>query len=385
MIPYARQSINQQDIDAVIDVLQSDFLTQGPAVGQFEKSVTRYTGAQFAVAANSATSALHLACRALELGENDWLWTSPISFVASANCALYCGAQVDFVDIDIATGNLSVEALENKLEHAESAGRLPKIIVPVHFAGMPCDMAQLHELSQRYGFSIIEDAAHALGARYQNGVIGNCEYSDITVFSFHPIKSITTAEGGMALTNQAQLAQKMRLLSSHGITRDRAEMMPPIDGPWSYQQLSLGFNYRMSDLHAALGVSQMQRLEQFIDQRRQRAARYDAEISTLPIHLPTRLPDSHSAWHLYVIRLEEEAPLNRLQLFGRLQHEGIGVNVHYQPIYRQPYYQKMGFSPQHFPNSEKFYRQVISLPLFPDLTSTDQGRIIACLQTALSP
>src|SRR5690554_3557585 len=354
MIPYGRQNITQDDIDAVVEVLRSDFLTQGPVVEQFEQSVAEHVGAGYGVAVNSATSALHLACLSLELGRGDWLWTSPITFVASANCGLYCGAQVDFVDIDPKTYNLCPKALEAKLIEAKRNGKLPKVLVPVHFSGQPCDMQAIHALSQQYGFKIIEDASHAIGGKYQNEFIGNCHYSDITVFSFHPVKIITTAEGGIALTNGDALAEKMNLYRSHGVTRDTNLMTHEPDGPWYYQQVELGYNYRMTELQAALGISQMQRLDEFVAQRHALAKRYDELLADLPIILPWQHADSYSGLHLYVIRLRlNQISKTHLQVFEELRAAGIGVNLHYIPVHMQPYYQNMGFKAGDFPETER--------------------------------
>lgn len=368
MIPYGRQDISQQDIDAVVEVLQSDFLTQGPKVPLFEKTVAEHVGTTHALAVNSATSALHIACLALGLGEGDWLWTTPITFVASANCGLYCGAQVDFVDIDPVTYNLCPKALEKKLIAAEKTGKLPKVVVPVHFSGQPCDMQAIHALAQKYGFKIIEDASHAIGGKYQDEFIGNCRYSDITVFSFHPVKIITTAEGGMALTNDAALAEKMNLYRSHGITRDSNLMTHEPDGPWYYQQVALGFNYRMTELQAALGISQMQRLDEFVAQRHKLAERYNQLLADLPLTLPWQHPDSYSGLHLYVIRLQlDKINKTHLQVFEQLREAGIGVNLHYIPVHMQPYYQNMGFKKGDFPEAERYYKEAISLPMFTGL------------------
>jgi len=384
MIPYGRQDINQTDIDAVVAVLQSDFLTQGPAVPTFERAVAAYCGAAHAIAVNSATSALHIACMALDLGVGDWLWTSPNSFVASANCGLYCGANVDFVDIDPETYNLCPQRLAEKLEQAERAGRLPKIVVPVHFAGQPCDMAAIHTLGQRYGFRIIEDASHAIGGRYQNEPIGNGRFSDITVFSFHPVKIITTAEGGMALTNQADLAEKMAQYRSHGITRDPKLMTHAPDGGWYYQQIALGYNYRMTELQAALGLSQRQRLDAFIARRQALAVRYNAMLAGLPVIVPQQNQRGDSAWHLYVIRLKlNEISHSRAAVFDALRAAGIGVNVHYIPIHTQPYYMAMGFAAGDYPEAERYYAEAISLPMFATLTDAEQDEVIEALKAVL--
>jgi UDP-4-amino-4,6-dideoxy-N-acetyl-beta-L-altrosamine transaminase len=391
MIPYGKQAINQQDIDAVVAVLQSDFLTQGPQVPLFEQALIKHTGAKYAVACNSATSALHLACLALELGVGDWLWTTPITFVASANCGIYCGAQVDFVDIDPVTYNLCPKALEQKLMIAKAENKLPKVVVPVHLCGQSCDMAAIHALSLEYGFKIIEDAAHAIGGEYQGKPIGCGDYSDITVFSFHPVKIVTTAEGGAALTNQQALADKMALLRSHGITRDKALMTPvtglPIaeQGDWYYQQIELGFNYRMTELQAALGVSQMQRLTQFVSERQRLASRYNHLLATLPLTLPQQLAATNSAWHLYVIGLQlDNTPLSQKHLsqnivFRQLRELGIGVNLHYIPVHTQPYYQAMGFAVGDYPAAEHYYQHAISLPLFHGMTDAQQDEVVAAL------
>ena len=383
MIPYGRQDISEADIQVVVDVLRSDFLTQGPAVPAFEQAVADYCDTRHAIAVNSATSALHIACLALGVGPGDRVWTTPITFVASANCALYCGAQVDFVDIDPRTYNLSVERLAEKLEQAEKSEYLPKVVIPVHLCGQPCDMAGIHALSQRYGFKIIEDASHAIGGKYKSEPIGNCRYSDITVFSFHPVKIITTAEGGLALTNDPKLANRMALLRSHGITRDPAQMTHASDGPWYYQQIDLGFNYRMTDMQAALGLSQMQRLDEFVARRHVLAKRYDERLAALPVVIPWQHPDSYSGLHLYVIRLQHDkvVPIHR-QVFDTLRAEGIGVNLHYIPVHTQPYYQQMGFEQGDFPEAERYYAEAISLPMYPTMTEDQQDQIIAALSKA---
>ena len=384
MIPYGRQDISQADIDAVIEVLQSDYLTQGPMVPRFEQSVAAHVGAKYAVAVNSATSALHIACMALGLGPGDWLWTSPITFVASANCGLYCGAQVDFVDIDPLTYNLSVEALAAKLVEAEKMGRLPKIVVPVHLCGQPCDMSGIRQLSEQYGFKVIEDASHAIGAQYKNEPIGNCRYSDITVFSFHPVKVVTTGEGGMAMTNDPALAQAMNLFRSHGITRDQSQMTHEADGAWYYQQIALGFNYRMTDIQAALGVSQMTRLQSYVTRRHALAARYDERLAGLPVTTPWQHPDGYSGLHLYVIRARSGSDItSHRRLFDALRGHGIGVNLHYIPVHTQPFYQKMGFRSGQFPQAEAYYAEAISLPMYPQLTELQQDKVIAALAEAL--
>lgn len=384
MIPYGRQEITKKDIDAVVAALTSDFITQGPCVPRFESALATYCYGQYAVAVNSATSALHLACLALGLGANDWLWTSPITFVASANCGLYCGARVDFVDIDPATYNLSVDALEQKLKLAEQNGTLPKVLVVVHLCGQPCEMQDIHALGQHYGFYIVEDASHAVGGQYQGEPIGNCRYSDITVFSFHPVKIITTAEGGVALTSCADLAAKMELLRSHGVTRDPALMTSEADGPWYYQQVALGFNYRMTDLQAALGLSQLERLDDYVARRHALAQRYDRLLSGLSVIVPWQHPDSYSGFHLYVIRLQlDRINSGHLQVFESLREQGVGVNLHYIPVHTQPYYQAMGFKPEEFPEAQRYYREAISLPMFSTMTEAQQDTVVAALQKAL--
>ncbi|MEO4046300.1 UDP-4-amino-4,6-dideoxy-N-acetyl-beta-L-altrosamine transaminase [Pseudomonas sp. CAU 1711] len=384
MIPYGRQDISQADIDAVVAVLQSDFLTQGPMVPRFEQGVARHVGAEHALAVNSATSALHIACLALGLGPGDRLWTSPVTFVASANCALYCGAEVDFVDIDPRTYNLCPRALEAKLQQAERDGTLPKVVVPVHLCGQPCDMQAIHALAKRYGFRIIEDASHAIGGKYRGEFIGNCRYSDITVFSFHPVKIITTAEGGMALTNDAALAERMALLRSHGITREPSKMTRESDGPWYYQQVDLGFNYRMTELQAALGVTQLARLDRYVARRHELARRYDQLLAELPLITPWQHADGYSGLHLYVIRLQlDKLRSSHRQVFESLREQGIGVNLHYIPVHTQPYYQRMGFQVGDFPEAERYYREAISLPMFQTMTEQQQDEVIAALNKAI--
>lgn len=385
MIPYGRQDINQADIDAVIEVLKSDFLTQGLQVPQFEKTVADYVGADHAVAVNSATSALHIACLALGLGPSDWLWTSPITFVASANCGLYCGAQVDFVDIDPHTYNMCAKKLEEKLITAKQNGTLPKVVIPVHFSGQSCDMQAIHALSKRYGFKIIEDASHAIGGKYKKEPIGKCRYSDITVFSFHPVKIITTAEGGMAVTNNLQLAEKMQLYRSHGVTRDPNLMTHEPDGPWYYQQIELGYNYRMTELQAALGISQMRRLDDFITQRKHLAQRYNELLAGLPITLPWQDADNNSSWHLYVICLQlDKVSKTHRQMFEELRAAGVGVNLHYIPIHVQPYYQQQGFQHGDYPNAECYYQQSISIPLHINLSESQQLYIINTIKNLVA-
>ena len=384
MIPYGRQDINESDIQAVLEVLRSDFLTQGPVVPTFEKAVSDYCGANYAVAVNSATSALHIACLALGVGKGDIVWTSPITFVASANCAIYCGADVDFVDINPVTYNMSVDELSKKLEQAAEMGKLPKVVIPVHFAGQSCEMKKIYDLSLKYGFNIIEDASHAIGGKYANQEIGSCRYSDIVIFSFHPVKIITTGEGGMALTNNRELAKKMFLLRSHGITRDEALMHHEFEGPWYYEQISLGYNYRMTEMQAALGESQMHGLDEFVDRRHQLSRRYDQSLINLPVTLPWAISESYSAVHLYVIRLKlNDLKKTRLQVFEELRANYIAVNVHYIPIHTQPYYRSMGFKPGQFPQSEKYYSEAISLPMFSAMTESQQDNVISALQKVL--
>ncbi|MFO1403879.1 MAG: UDP-4-amino-4,6-dideoxy-N-acetyl-beta-L-altrosamine transaminase [Azonexus sp.] len=380
MIPYGRQSIDQGDIDAVVATLRSDWLTQGPAIPAFEGAVAARGGARHAVAVSNATAALHLACLALEVGPGDRVWTSPNTFVASANCARYCGAEVDFVDIDAQTRNLSVTALAEKFARAQSENRLPKVLIPVHFAGQACDMAEIADLARRHGCRIIEDASHAIGATYRETAVGSCRHADITVFSFHPVKIITTGEGGMALTNDDELARRLQRLRSHGITRDPAEMTEASPGGWYYQQTDLGFNYRMTDLQAALGSSQLARLDGFLAARRHRVARYDEALAPLPIDLPRCRPDRQSAWHLYPIGV---APGRRATLFARFREAGIGVQVHYIPVHLQPYYRRLGFAPGDFPAAEAYYAGALSLPLYPGLTDADQDQVIGLLRAAL--
>lgn len=382
MIPYGRQQISDADIAAVLDTLQSDFLTQGPKVPEFEQAMARHCHAKFAVAMNSATSALHLACLALGVGAGDLVWTSPISFVASANCARYCGADVDFVDVDASTGLLCVTALADKLNHAKAAGRLPSVLIPVHLAGHSCDMQAIHALCAPLGIRIIEDASHAVGAFYQGGPVGSCAYSDIVVFSFHPVKIITTAEGGMALTNDTTLASKLQLLRSHGITRNPDDMTEASHGPWYYQQIALGFNYRMTELQAALGLSQLDRLQQFVQERIRLTALYQQHLQGLPLDLPAVAQDGVSSWHLYIIRLHDAT--TRLRVFEALRGHGIGVNVHYIPIHTQPDYQSLGFAWGMFPNAEKFYSQIISLPLYAGLSDEDLSTVVSAVKASLA-
>lgn len=384
MIPYGKQDINQQDIDAVVEVLQSDFLTQGPKVPEFEKALINYTGASHALAVNSATSALHIACLALGLGKGDWLWTTPVTFVASANCGLYCGAKIDFVDINPNTYNLCPVKLEQKLIEAKRLGQLPKIVVAVHLCGQPCDMQAIAALSKHYGFKLIEDASHAIGGHYQGKAVGACEFSDITIFSFHPVKIVTTAEGGAALTNSPALADKMTLLRSHGVTRNPAQMDQEPHGPWYYQQVALGFNYRMTDLQGALGLSQLNRLDEFIAARHKLAERYDDCLASLPLTRPCMLKLGDCAWHLYIVRLQlDQLKHSHLEVFEALRANGIGVNLHYIPLHLQPYFSAMGFAAGAFPEAERYYQEAISLPLFSGMTFDQQDRVIDVLSEVL--
>ena len=385
LIPYGRQSISDDDIAAVVDALRSDFLTQGPQVPAFEQRVADYCRVPHAIAVNSATSALHIACLALGVGPGDCVWTSPNTFVASANCARYCGASIDFVDIDPRTFNLCADALEAKLESAEQCGTLPKVVIPVHFAGLPSDMERIHALSKRYGFHIIEDAAHAIGAKYSNGVVGDCRYSDITVFSFHPVKIITTAEGGLATTRSLHLERQMRLLRSHGITRDADEFKYSSEGSWYYEQQCLGFNYRMTELQAALGISQLKHLDEWVSRRHHLANTYDKELSQLPIIVPVRPAESKSASHLYVIQIDaSRTELRRATVFERLREAEIGVNVHYIPVHLQPYFRALGFKSGQFPVCEGYYSRCISLPMFSGLTDAEQKRVVQAIKDVFS-
>ena len=383
MIPYGRHHISEDDIKAVEEVLKSAFLTQGDKVALFEQTIAQYVGAKYAYAVNSATSALHIACLAIGLGEGDWLWTTPITYVASANCGRYCGANVDFVDIDPKTLNMSIDALEEKLRSAKLENRLPKVVVPVHLCGEPCDMKQIHRLSQEYGFKIIEDASHAIGAKYQDTFVGSCQYSDITVFSFHPVKIITTAEGGMAVTNNPKLAQQLSLYRSHCVTRDASLMTHEPDGDWYYQQVGLGFNYRMTELQGALGVSQMGSLEKFIARRHQIAARYDEVFESLPIILAYRNPENFSSLHLYPIQVLPESGKTRKEVFDFFRAHDINVNVHYIPVHTQPYYQQFGFKYGDFPNAEQYYGRAFSIPIFYGLTDEMQDTVIDVMNRSL--
>ena len=385
MIPYGRQTISEDDIRAVVDVLRSDFITQGPTIARFERAIADYCGVALSVAVNSATSALHIACLALGVGPGDCVWTSPNSFVASANCARLCGASVDFVDIDPTTYNMSATKLAAKLAQAEAAGTLPKVVIPVHFAGLPCDMERIGALAGRYGFHVIEDASHAIGARYGDTTVGDCRYSDITVFSFHPVKIITTGEGGIATTRNADLARKMRMLRTHGITRDSADLQRTDEGPWYYEQQCLGLNYRMTDIQAALGLSQLRHLEEWIARRHAIADAYDARLAGLPLVLPRRPAGSRSALHLNVVQVDPArvAPDRRV-VVERLHAAGVGVNVHYIPIHMQPDYQALGFRAGQFPTSETYYSRCLSLPMYAALAPVDQQLVIRAVAAAVS-
>jgi UDP-4-amino-4,6-dideoxy-N-acetyl-beta-L-altrosamine transaminase len=384
MIPYGRQSLDQADIDAVVAVLQSDWLTQGPTIERFEAAMAERCEAGFGIAVSNATAALHIACLAAGLGDGDALWTSPNTFLASANCGRYCGADVDFVDIDPLTWNLDVNALEHKLRAAERIGKLPKVLVAVAFSGQSCDMRAIAELARTYGFIVIEDASHAVGARYAGRPVGCGEFADMTVFSFHPVKIITTGEGGLVLTNRPELAERLRRLRSHGMTRDPAQMDEPSHGPWYYQQVELGFNYRITDMQAALGLSQLGKLDGFLARRRELAARYQQLLADLPLDLPTAQADAESAWHLYVVRLQtQRLAVSHREVFEGLRAAGVGVNVHYIPVHLQPYYRDLGFIAGDFPEAEAYYAQAISLPLFPAMTHEQQDFVIGQLKTLL--
>ena len=385
MIPYGRHDVTQADVDAVVKVLRSDFLTQGPAVPRFEQAVAAQVGVKHGVAVNSATSALHIACTALGLGKGDLLWTVPNTFVASANCGLYCGADVDFVDIDPDTWNLSVPRLTEKLVRAQERGRLPKVVVPVHFSGQPTEQEAIWQLAKQYGFKVLEDASHAIGAARNGEPVGSCRWSDITVFSFHPVKIVTSGEGGMALTNDDALAESLAMLRSHGITRDPRRWQEPDGAAWHYEQQMLGFNYRMIDIQAALGVSQLQRLAAYVERRNALARRYDAALQSLPLQLPTVLAGNRSAFHLYVVRVKPgEARKSHRFVFDELRRRGVGANLHYTPVHLQPYYRRLGFSPGQFPEAERYGQEAITLPLYPNLTDAMQDQVVEALHQTLA-
>jgi UDP-4-amino-4,6-dideoxy-N-acetyl-beta-L-altrosamine transaminase len=385
LIPYGKQFIDTEDVQAVIDILRSDYLTQGPTVKKFEEVLCSKVGAKFGVAVNSATSALHIACLSLNLGPGDYLWSSAITFVASTNCARYCGANVDFVDVDPFDQNISIERLKEKLSEAKKHNKLPKILVAVHFAGHPCDMREIFLLSQEYGFRVIEDASHALGSEYLGALTGGCKYSDITVFSFHPVKIITTGEGGMATTNSEEIADKLRLYSSHGITKNLEQMEFSSDGPWYYEQKVLGFNYRMTDIQAALGISQLNKLPEFLARRKSIVQKYQNLLGSNPLlQLPCERFYQHSSWHLYVVKLNlESLKVDRKYVFEKMRLAGVGVNVHYMPIYLQPYYRSLGFERGYNLNAEQYYERAISLPIFPGLSEIDQAHVIEKLTSIL--
>lgn len=385
MIPYGRQDISEDDIAVVCEVLKSDFLTQGPAIERFERKVAEHCGVRHAVAVSNATAALHIACLALDLGPSDLAWTTPNTFVASANCARYCGADVDFVDIDAANWNLSPERLAEKLAEANRLGRLPKVLIPVHFSGQSCNMEAIGMLARKYGIAVIEDASHAIGARYDGAMTGSCQYSDCAVFSFHPVKIVTTGEGGVVVTNRDDLANRLRRLRSHGITRDAGLMAEHNPGPWHYEQIELGYNYRMTDIQAALGASQMDRLDAFVTRRRELAARYASLLADLPLQLPLQDSRVQSSWHLYVVRLRlDQIERSHREVFDALRAAGIGVNLHYIPVHLQPYYRALGFAPGHCPEAERYHREAISLPLYPGLSERDQDYIAATLRQLIT-
>ena len=385
MIYYGRQDINEADIQAVEAVLRSDFLTQGPAIERFERRVADYCGAKYAVAVCNATAALHIACLAAGMGKGDVLWTTPITFVASANCALYCGSDVDFVDIDAKTYNMNADLLEEKLRTAKAEGKLPKMVIPVHLAGQSCDMRRIRALADEYGFAVVEDASHAVGADYLGTKVGSCAFSDMTVFSFHPVKIVTTGEGGMVLTNDAALHEKLRLYRSHGITRDPKYMTHESDGPWYYQQIALGFNYRMTDLQAALGCSQMDRLDTFVTRRRELVARYDAALQDLPVKTQYVMEGADPSWHLYVIRVDfTKVCKSKREVFAQMAERGVALNLHYIPVHTQPYYEALGHRPEECPNAMEYYREALTLPLYYGLSDEEQDGVVKNLASVLT-
>lgn len=384
MIPYGHQNIIQSDLDAVTKALKSNFLTQGPRVPQFESAVAKYVNAKYAVASNSATSSLHVACLALGIENDDFVWTPAISFVATSNSAVYCGAKIRFIDIDKDTFNISMPHLEEELKIAQKSGELPKLVIVTHMCGQSADMKYLHKLKKKYKFKIIEDASHAIGGEYNNKKIGSCEYSDIAVFSFHPVKIITTAEGGMCTTNQKDLFIKLKKLISHGITRDENELTQASAEPWFYEQQLLGFNYRMTELQAALGLSQIKRLDRFIKKRNFLAKRYLSFFRNSPFDMPKIISNCNSSFHLFVIRLSPEESYKRNEIFRKLRHKGIGVNLHYIPIYKHPYYaNELGFEGLYLENAEDYYSRAISIPIYPDLTSKDQRYVVEIIGQSL--
>ena len=384
MIYYGKQSVNETDIESVVKILRSDFLTQGPTIEQFEKSVAEYCGAKYAVAVTNATSALHIACLSAGLDSEASLWTSPITFVASANCGRYCGAAVDFVDIDEKTYNMSVKALEEKLKTSKAKNNLPKVVVPVHLAGQSCEMKKIYELAKEYHFTVLEDASHAVGAEYHGEKVGSCKYSDMAVFSFHPVKIITTGEGGMILTNRQDLYEKLLLYRSHCITRNSELMTHEPDGQWYYQQIGLGFNYRMTDIQAALGLSQMTRLDEFVARRRELAVRYSEKLKNLPLKIPYQNVDTNSSWHLYIVRLYlNQVKKTKQQIFSEMRERGIVLNLHYIPVHIQPYYEKLGHEPEECPNALKYYDEAFTLPLYYGLTNEQQDYVLKSLTEVL--
>ena len=381
MIYYGKQSVSEDDIQAVVDVLRSPLITQGPMVERFEKRMAEYCGAKYAVAVTNATSALHIACKSAGLSHGGTLWTSPITFVASANCGRYCGANVDFVDIDDSTYNMSADELEKKL----AAGGRPKVVVPVHLCGQSCDMERIHALAKQYDFTIIEDASHAVGATYKKTRVGSCAYSDMTVFSFHPVKIITTGEGGMVLTNNKDLYEKLCLYRSHGITRDPKLMTHESDGPWYYQQVDLGFNYRMTDMQAALGYSQLQKLDKFVARRRELVARYDELLKDLPLRTPFVMEGANPSWHLYVVRIDfSKVKKSKKQIFAEMKEKGITLNLHYIPVHTQPYYEQLGHKPEECPVSLDYYKEAMTLPLYYSLTNEQQDEVVKALKEVLA-
>jgi UDP-4-keto-6-deoxy-N-acetylglucosamine 4-aminotransferase len=385
MIYYGRQDINETDIRAVEEVLRSDFLTQGPAIERFEGKVAEYCGARYAVAVTNATSALHIACLAAGIGKGDLVWTTPITFTASANCARYCGADVDFVDIDADTYNMSVDALEEKLQTAKKHGCLPNLVIPVHLAGQSCDMKRMKALSEVYGFRLLEDASHAIGADYADGKVGNCAFSDMVVFSFHPVKIITTGEGGMVLTNDKMLYEKLNLYRSHGITRDAAKMSHESDGPWYYQQITLGYNYRMTDIQAALGASQMERIDAFVARRRSLVARYNIALQDFPVKTPYVMEGADPSWHLYIVRIDfANVTKTKQEIFAEMAEKGIALNLHYIPVHTQPYYEAFGHRPEECPNAMDYYREALTLPLYPELMDSEQDQVVEALREVLT-